>query len=70
MLPLFSMTPPGLRRPATSLDVWAAFLLLLVGTGAAGAQDADLAGEQRPSRHFAICRVGELATTSGNSTSS
>ena len=31
MLPLFLMTPSGLRRRATSLEVWAAFLLLPSG---------------------------------------
>jgi OOP family OmpA-OmpF porin len=41
MLPLFSMTPPGPRRSATSFDAWAAFLFLLVGAAAAGAQTGD-----------------------------
>jgi OmpA-OmpF porin, OOP family len=53
MLTLFSITPTRLRRPRARFDVWAAFLLLLVGPAAAGAQDADLAGSKD---HPAISR--------------
>jgi OOP family OmpA-OmpF porin len=53
MLTLSSMIPTRPRRPAASLDVWAAFLLLLVAPAAAGAQDADLAGSKD---HPAISR--------------
>ena len=42
MLPLFSMTSPGLGRLVTSLNVWTALLLLVVGAAAVAAQGADL----------------------------
>ena len=59
MLPLFSMTPPQLCRPATRLDVWATFLLLLLGAAAAVAQNADLAESKD---HPAISRYAGSVT--------
>jgi OmpA-OmpF porin, OOP family len=53
MLTLFSMTPTRLRRPTGRLDVCVAFLWLLVGPAAVGAQDADLADSKD---HPAISR--------------